>query len=834
MKKIKPLIITALFFLTAPIAHAATYSDLPEVNRNAPAIEYLSEVGIINGYPDGTFKPDNPVNRVEFLKLVLASSEIETDVNEPANFPDIENDQWYSKYVRKAYKEGWIEGYPDGTFKPEQPINKVEALKIIGEVQNWNLPASLDTPPFLDIELNEWYSPYISYAKDKNFLEETTHNFIPETLYSRAKISELLFRSFITQKSGREIYDFTLINQYPASEFKLFVEADQPEQQDEIIQQEFTPVQFNSFDRDFFENIQLDEKFPNTFYLNEVYYFRGEIKDGNFDRAFVFLSNNGQPVENYSAEVKENKFSIPVIFKKSGNFRLGLIPGDAGESKVIDISVLPQLPEPETSIQGTRAPTELTAQYENQKTTFKWDSRDYELIKISFYQGDLQKDYIFRQGFDEFSIPYEDFKNFGQGKTYFSAVGADLQNDVPLEINNKWSNPTGINFTTVVHQYSYVDENLISIESLPESLNTRSIIQFNGTAQTDILTQGAIIKPDGFVDIIEISSPSPTANYYGSSYIPAGNEFTFSYLPETTGTYAIEINGTDGSAVLNSPVYIGSGIPLIPNFFDLYENNNQLSQIDPDEERNNQLNLINAERVKFGLNPVTLDNDLNMLAQDHTDDMIERNFFSHVNPEGKTPNDRRIEAGIPTPVGENLAIAPTSEYTIYGLMQSGIHRKNILDPKWTKVGIGISLNQQGSLYTTQEFSSDALTESNLQDITRAILDAVNEERENNDLNIFTVDGTLETPADIWTVKMTTQDFFDFTSPDGESLANVVRQYVPTKAIQALIVEGSNQEKIIEEILKSPEIADSGWQKIGVGISVDEFGLLKSTVLFTTL
>ncbi len=835
MKNLKFLLLsTTLVLMTPRLCAAATYSDLPEVNRNYPAIEYLSEVGIIKGYPDGTFKPDNPVNRVEFLKLVLESSEITTDVSEPTDFPDVKNDRWYSKYVRKAYKEGWIEGYPDETFKPEQPINKVEALKIIGEVQKWNLPEDTTSPSFNDISLDAWYAPYISYAKNKNYLEETTINFIPETKYSRAKISELLFRSFITKKSGRDIYTFNLINQYPASDFIINIDNTTSLPEEEQFDSDFTPVDFSTYPANFFENIELDEKFPNTFYRNEVYYFRGEIKNGNYDRAFAFISQNGTAYENFPTEINNNRFSIPVFFKKPGNYRLGLIPGNSGESKVIDISVLPSLPQPNASSNSTNLPDNLEIEYKDQKTYFSWDSNNNELIKVSISQGELEKNYILRQNFDEFYIPYKDFEGFSHGKTYFHVTGADLESESPLVIKNNWSKTAETDFTSIEHQFSYIDKNLLDIDNFPQSLTTRSTIQFNGTTNTDILSQGAIIKPDGFVDLIEISSPSPMAEYYGSTYIPEGNEFTFTYRPETTGTYALEINGTDGSAILNSPVYVGGSIPLVPNFFDLYENENTLKSIDLYDERNIQLQLINDERTKFGLAAVKLNADLNQLAQNHSNDMVDRNFFSHVNPEGLTPNDRRVEAGIQTPVGENLAIAPTSEYTIYGLMQSGIHRKNILDPKWTKVGIGITLNNNGSLFTTQEFSSEALTENNLEDIKNQILESVNQARESQGLNVFTVDGTLETPADIWTVKMTNEDFFDFISPDGESLANIVRQYIPTKAIQALILEGNNEETITEEILKSREINDSDWQKIGIGISIDDFGLLKSTVLFTTL
>ena len=98
------------------------FADFPDVklaHKNYTAIIYLQENGIIQGYPDGTFKPENSVNRAEFLKIIIEGSQIFTDATENTPFPDVDHSAWYGPYLKKAYAEGWIDGYPDGTFKPE-------------------------------------------------------------------------------------------------------------------------------------------------------------------------------------------------------------------------------------------------------------------------------------------------------------------------------------------------------------------------------------------------------------------------------------------------------------------------------------------------------------------------------------------------------------------------------------------------------------------------------------------------------------------------------------------------------------------------------------------
>ncbi|MFC1751126.1 S-layer homology domain-containing protein, partial [Pseudomonadota bacterium] len=214
------LLIVVLNIAVAPVAKAETelFSDLTDRNPNFRAIEYLTETGIIQGYPDGTFQADKTVSRVEFLKLALLSSKIEMDNYIPTGFPDIDENAWYAQYVRKAASMGWVEGYPDGTFKPTQGVNKAEALKMIGEIQEWEIDTDLTESYFSDISPSEWFAPYTEYAHSKNFLDERGTFFAAEAHLSRGKVSEYLFRAFITNLSDQEQFSYSLIEEYPASE----------------------------------------------------------------------------------------------------------------------------------------------------------------------------------------------------------------------------------------------------------------------------------------------------------------------------------------------------------------------------------------------------------------------------------------------------------------------------------------------------------------------------------------------------------------------------------------------------------------------------------------
>ncbi|MCR4324406.1 MAG: CvpA family protein [Candidatus Curtissbacteria bacterium] len=108
------------------------------------------------------------------------------------------------------------------------------------------------------------------------------------------------------------------------------------------------------------------------------------------------------------------------------------------------------------------------------------------------------------------------------------------------------------------------------------------------------------------------------------------------------------------------------------------------------ESEQKMLTLVNQERAKEGIDPVVWDEDLAEVGRAHSRDMFERQYFSHFSPEGKDVGDRLQEAGIKYSIaGENLALAPTLSRAHSGLMNSSGHRRNILDPAFSRIGIGV-------------------------------------------------------------------------------------------------------------------------------------------------
>ena len=105
---------------------------------------------IVEGYPDGSFHPDSPINRAEAMKILLQTTGLEEleEVEVEKEFPDVPQDAWFAPHVKRGLQYEIVSGYPDGYFRPEQPITRGEAAKIIyllmlinPNVNGYELPA---------------------------------------------------------------------------------------------------------------------------------------------------------------------------------------------------------------------------------------------------------------------------------------------------------------------------------------------------------------------------------------------------------------------------------------------------------------------------------------------------------------------------------------------------------------------------------------------------------------------------------------------------------------------------------------------------------------------
>ncbi|MEI9476853.1 MAG: S-layer homology domain-containing protein [Deltaproteobacteria bacterium] len=139
-------------------ADAVSFSDVGSGYWAASEIADLAGKGILNGYPDGTFKPDNNVTRAEFAKIIGLAMGYAPNSSASQKFPDVAQDHWAFGNIASAVDRGLVQGYPDGTFGPNRNVTKAEILTIIARAQNWSGGSGNH---FNDVPSGYWAFAYI-------------------------------------------------------------------------------------------------------------------------------------------------------------------------------------------------------------------------------------------------------------------------------------------------------------------------------------------------------------------------------------------------------------------------------------------------------------------------------------------------------------------------------------------------------------------------------------------------------------------------------------------------------------------------------------------------
>lgn len=166
MKKIVSLVLVLSMALSMfSFAFAGTFSDVEGTNY-ASAVEALVELKVINGFPDGTFKPNQKVTRAEMAKMLVIAMGLESAADlakGPTRFNDVAADHWASGYINVAAQNGMIVGYPEGDFRPEGEVTYAEAITMAVRALGYrNVVESTGT----------WPTNYMQKAVELELLED--------------------------------------------------------------------------------------------------------------------------------------------------------------------------------------------------------------------------------------------------------------------------------------------------------------------------------------------------------------------------------------------------------------------------------------------------------------------------------------------------------------------------------------------------------------------------------------------------------------------------------------------------------------------------------------
>lgn len=173
------LAFVATFTIGIPLASCG-FIDVDTIHPNHKAILYVQEQGIVQGYSDGTFKPNAEINRAEFTKIIMEATYPGQTLPDDC-FKDVESKDWFADFVCNAKEKGIVSGYKDGTFQPAANINFAEAAKIINTAYGYEYTKT-------DI----WFEGYVRNLGARSAIPTSINNFSKKI--TRGEMAEMIYR----------------------------------------------------------------------------------------------------------------------------------------------------------------------------------------------------------------------------------------------------------------------------------------------------------------------------------------------------------------------------------------------------------------------------------------------------------------------------------------------------------------------------------------------------------------------------------------------------------------------------------------------------------------
>lgn len=167
------------------------YPDVTEEHWAYEWVNYIHDHGYIHGYPDGTYRPAQNITRAEFvtiLKYILNS-----EGTSGKSFSDVNEEDWFYEVIHSAVAAGYLNGYEDGTMKPNNEITREEAAVVIAKA--YGLELNSDVSKFADSDdISSWAVPYVGTLAANSILngDAETSNFRPKDYLTRAEVASII------------------------------------------------------------------------------------------------------------------------------------------------------------------------------------------------------------------------------------------------------------------------------------------------------------------------------------------------------------------------------------------------------------------------------------------------------------------------------------------------------------------------------------------------------------------------------------------------------------------------------------------------------------------
>jgi len=191
------------------ILRLATYNDVTNNYWAVSAIEDTGTIGLVEGYPDQSFRPENGLTRAELATLLVRNKGIPMLPSADKVYKDVKKDHWAASYIRTAKVYGLMIGYPKGDFKPNQKVSKAEMITAMVRLDKRPIMDKVMVDVFKDVKAKNWAAKYALAARDAgmlDFVQGDTLN--PKAPATRAESVSVLSKTNLADVQIKELHSW--------------------------------------------------------------------------------------------------------------------------------------------------------------------------------------------------------------------------------------------------------------------------------------------------------------------------------------------------------------------------------------------------------------------------------------------------------------------------------------------------------------------------------------------------------------------------------------------------------------------------------------------------
>ena len=179
------------FAITNPYWIANTFSDVDLESWYAAAVTNVQQAGLIEGYGDNTFRPEGDITRAEFASIMYKLMANENDeAAEASSFTDVSDKHWAKEAIDYLAAKGIVNGYPDGTFRPDAKITRAEIAQIFYNAFGW----SEFVKHFDDVQPGVWYYDAVTALATVGLVNGYPDNsFLPNNNARRCEVAQIIY-----------------------------------------------------------------------------------------------------------------------------------------------------------------------------------------------------------------------------------------------------------------------------------------------------------------------------------------------------------------------------------------------------------------------------------------------------------------------------------------------------------------------------------------------------------------------------------------------------------------------------------------------------------------